>query len=201
MGERYGQWLVPIPPSVEPIRSARGTLLIASRSQIRALGRYEDYERALSPTVRQELDGMIATSWAPVALVHEHLGAIDTLGLTDDIVLDGSMNVANKLHGVFLSTLVKTVRGSRVGPLAGAPLLPKIWGRVFEGGALGAAQLGPKDARLAVRGNPLLRHRYHRVAIRTHFKMGVQLFARVAHVREESCDAERGSLDLLASWV
>jgi hypothetical protein len=201
MRERYSEWVVPLPANVEPIKTVRGTLLIASRSQVRAFGAFEAYEKALPEPCRRELEAIVATSWVPVGLVHDHLAAIDSLGIDDDLILQGAMNVANKLHGVFLATLVKTVRGSGVGPLAGTPIIHKIWARVFDGGALGAEQVGPKDLRLAVRGNPLIRHRYHRVAIRTHVKMGVQIFSRVAHVREGACDPARGSLDLMVSWV
>jgi hypothetical protein len=201
MVERNAQWLTALPAVVEPIRSARGTLLVTSRAQIRALGLYDDYEKAIAPEARQQLDAVIATSWVPVELVHLHLAAIDSLGLSDDVILAESQNVASKLHGAFLSTLVKTVRASGLEPLSGAGVLPKIWTRVFEGGALAAQQIGPKDARLVVRGNVLLRHRYHRLAIRTHFRLGIQFFRRVAYVKEQSCDVEQGSLDLLASWV
>jgi hypothetical protein len=195
------EWVVPLPPTIEPIRSVRGTLLVTSRTQIRAFERYDDYERALRPETRQYLDGLIASSWVPIAIVHEHLSAIDSLGLSEDVILHGATGVATKLHGIFLSTFVKTVRASGMGPLAGAPVIAKIWARIFEGGAIGLQQVGPKDSRLTIRGNALLRHRYHRIAIRNHYKMGIEVFTRLAYVREEACDPARGSLDLAASWV
>jgi hypothetical protein len=197
----FGEWVVPLPPTPEPIRSVRGTLIVTSRAQIRTFGRYDEYERALPPDSRQHLDAVIASSWVPVDLVHDHLGAIDSLGLSEDVILNGAMGVAEKLHGIFLSTFVKTVRASGMGPLAGAPVIAKIWARIFEGGAIGLQQTGPKDSRLAIRGNVLLKHRYHRIAIRNHYKMGIQVFTRVAHIREDACDPARGLLDLAASWV
>jgi hypothetical protein len=201
MRSGQGEWVVPLPAAIEPIRSVRGTLLVTSRSQIRAFGRYDDYERKLRPETRHYLDGLIASSWVPLEIVHDHLAAIDSLDLGEDVILKGATGVATKLHGIFLSTFVRTVRASGVGPLAGAPVIIKIWARIFEGGAIGLQQLGPKDSRLAIRGNVLLRHRYHRIAIRNHYKMGIEVFTRLAYVREESCDADRGALDLAASWV
>jgi hypothetical protein len=186
---------------VEPIRSVRGTLIVTSRGQIRSFGRYDEYEHALRPESRELLDAVIASSWVPVSLVQEHLSAIDSLGLTEETILNGALGVAEKLHGIFLSTFVKTVRASGMGPLTGAPVVAKIWARIFEGGAIGLQQTGPKDSRLVIRGNVLLKSRYHRIAIRNHYKMGIQVFARVAHVREEACDPERGTLNLTSSWV
>jgi len=76
-----------------------------------------------------------------------------------------------------------------------------MWNRVFQGGSVGAEELGPKDAHIVFAGNPLVRHRYHRLGLRTHAEFFMNIVATHATVREVSCDPDRGSLTLLARWV
>lgn len=196
-----GKWVVPLPTRVEPVRGVRGTFIVASRAQIRAFGRFEAYERALSPGDRSSLEAVIAASWVPMELAHAHFQSIETLGILESEVLEGAKSVSDKLHGVFLGTLVKTVRLAGITPWTGFTMAAKLWPRIFNGGALGVQEAGPKEARIVMSGNPLFRYAYHRVAVRGHVRLTTQVFVKIAHVREESCDPERGVLSLVASWV
>jgi len=76
-----GTWVLPLPPRVEPVTHARGSLLVASREQLRAGGVFDAYAAALAPAEREALGQVIAASWIPITLAHAHFEAIDSIGV------------------------------------------------------------------------------------------------------------------------
>jgi hypothetical protein len=79
--------------------------------------------------------------------------------------------------------------------------LGALWGRTFQGGALGVKQTGPKDGVVHVRGSPLLASRYHRTGLRMHVQTATDLFSERAFVREQSYKANLHELALRVQWV
>jgi hypothetical protein len=183
------------------VRGVRGTYILASRDRVRATGRFDEYDAALSNAERARMAEVLPACWVPMDLAHAHFRAVDALHIGEAAVLDGARSVAEKLNGVFLGTLVKTARLAGFTPWAGFTMASKLWHRIFDGGAVGVQEAGPKDARIVLVGNELFRHPYHRVAVRGHIRETTQVLVGSAHAREESCDLERGELRLLVSWV
>jgi hypothetical protein len=106
---------------------------------------YEAYEAGLSPASRAALRQVIAASWNPIELAHDHFGAIERLGLDTALVEANTGAVASKLHGALVATLARAARISGVTPLAALRMLAQFWHRLFDGGAIGLSQRGPKD--------------------------------------------------------
>jgi hypothetical protein len=184
------------------VSHVRGTLLVASRDQLRASGRFAEYESFLSPGGRAELDDVLVASWQRVALANEHYSAIDQLGFTDTEVAALTSSAAEKLHGIFLSTLSKMIRSSGVTPWSIVPLTGKIWNRLFVGGAIAVAQEGPKDARIVVAGLPLIKSRYLRVGLAQHLATAIRFVVdRRPYVQPQRLDISRGRAEFLLQWV
>lgn len=193
-----GTWLVPLPARVEAVTHVRGSLLVASREQLRAGGFFEAYAAALAPAQREALGEVIAASWIAIGLAHAHFEAIDSLGVDPAAVERNTRAVANKLNGVFLAT---AVRVAGVTPWSGARILPAAWKRVFRGGAIGLQRVGPKEGTVVASGNPLMKHRYHRSGFRVHVQRGLELFSRRSFVRELSYESDWHELSLRLQWV
>jgi hypothetical protein len=193
-----GTWVLPLPPRVEPVTHARGSLLVASREQLRAAGVFDAYAAALAPAEREALGQVIAASWIPIALAHAHFEAIDSIGVDPAGVERNTRAVAGKLNGLFLAT---AVRAAGMTPWSGARLLPAAWKRVFQGGAVALRKLGPKESLVVVSGNSLMKHRYHRSGFRVHVHRGLELLSRRSFVREVSYEPVRYELALRLQWV
>jgi hypothetical protein len=198
------QWVRPLPSpeDVTPVTHVRGTLLAASREQLRAAGHFARYESFLPPQSRPELDAALAGTWLPIDLAHDHYAAVDHLGLTEPEIREMTEEVSRKLSGAFMQTMSSTLRTSGLTPWDVVPFYDKVWRRLFVGGAFGIAKVGPKDARFVIVGHPLVKHRYHRIGLSRHLVIGVQfLVAKRAYVRELRLDVSAGRSDFLLQWV
>ncbi len=179
----------------------RGTLIVASRDQMRAVGEYERYLSALAPQANVELVSLIAASWVPIELAMAHFDAIDKLDLETDVIEAATGAVAAKLHGVLLGTVAKAAQASGATPLSVVRTLGTLWGRTFRGGAVGVKQTAPKEGVVFVVGSPLLASRYHRTGIRVHIQVAADLFSERAFVREQSYKASHQELAIRVQWV
>jgi hypothetical protein len=184
-----------------PVTHVRGTLLVASREQMSAVGAYEQYVAALADTTRDQLVGLIAASWVPIELALEHFNAIDRLALPLDVVERATGAVAAKLQGTLLRTVAKTVQASGASPLSIVRTVGMLWGRTFKGGSMEVRPTGPKDGVIRLLGSPLLASRYHRTGVRVHVQVAADLFSERAVVREQSYKPAAQELTLRVQWV
>jgi hypothetical protein len=193
---------MPAADDMTVVSHVRGTILVASRDQLRASGRFAEYESFLSPEARAALDDVLVASWQRLSLANEHYAAVDQLGFTDAEVAALTSSAAEKLHGIFLSTLSKMIRTSGVTPCWAVPLTGRIWSRLFVGGAVAVAQAGPKDARVVVAGLPLLKSRYLRAGLAQHLATAIGLVvASRPYVQPRRLDLSRGRAEFLIQWV
>jgi hypothetical protein len=198
------RWVVRLPPdasSAPPVTHLRGSLVVSGRGHLRATGAFGAYEANLSSDARAELEGVIAASWLPIRLAHAHFEALDRVGLDESTIVQNTNATATKLHGVFLTTAVKALGGAGATPEFVLAMADKLWVRLFQGGAVGVQKAGPKDARVVILGDPLVRYRYHRVGFRVHIAMALRHFTHQSYVREESSDLDRATISFLLQWV
>jgi hypothetical protein len=184
-----------------PVTLVRGTLLVASREQVGALGLHGRYEAALSVAANHQLAELIAASWVPVGLALEHFRAIDQLELPLDVVEKATGAVAAKLQGSVLRTVAKVVQASGASPLSIVRTVGMLWGRTFQGGAIEVQSTGPREGLVRLLGSPLLASRYHRTGVRVHVQRASDLFSSQATVREQSYKGAAQELTLRVQWV
>src|SRR5579859_5310359 len=107
------RWVVALsapPERIAPATAIRGTLLVSSRAQIRALGLQDRYDEALGGEASMQLDALAASSWVPMALAHPHFAAVDSLDLPEATILEAGAAVAQRLNGAFIATAIKVLR-------------------------------------------------------------------------------------------
>jgi hypothetical protein len=194
-------WVVPIPAKLEPARTVRSTLLIASRTQLRLAGLFDTYSQHLPEDARRELESVIAASWLPVDLAHAHYAAADALDLPEEDIVALTRPTGEKLHQMFFTTAMRLARTAGLTPWTGLPVCLKILDRLFEGSGGGLQQLGPKEARAVILAQPLVRHRYFRTGLVTHLDLVLGLCCQRGFIRVTSVDAGKGMMTLLLRWV
>ena len=194
-------WLIALPLRVPPVTLVRGTLLVASREQLRAIGAFDRYAEALAPEPRSALASLISASWAPIELAHAHFTAVETLGIDLATIEANTGATAKKLNGMLISAVGKAARASGATPVAAVRLLHTLWVRVFTGGAIGMKQAGPKEIMVIVSGHPLLAYRYHRTGLRVYLTHAVGMLSERAYVREQAYKPAAHELTLRVQWV
>jgi hypothetical protein len=188
--------------AIRAVSQVRGTLLVASRDQLRTSGRFPDYERLLSPAGRTQLDGVVAASWIPIEVAEEHFQTIDRLDISDAEVLSLTSAVARQVQSVLLTTMSRMARTGGLTVWSIVPLTGKVWDRLFVGGALGVAREGPKDASVVVAGHSLIRSRYHRIGLGQHLANAVRFVAgKNAYARLRYVDLSDATAEFLVQWA
>jgi hypothetical protein len=199
-----GAWVLRLPERrfIAYATEVKGMLFVTSRQQLRAAGVFARYEEQLAPRVREELVEITSSAWVPIEKAHAHFAAVDAIALSDADVLKMNDSLAKKIHGVFLSAVAKTIRSSGISPWSVVPIAARIWPKFFRGGAIAVRQEGPKDARVVVSGNPLVKYRYHRVGWGAHLATVVRMVvAKPVYTRVMHLDEKEGRLDYLLQWV
>jgi hypothetical protein len=199
--EPQGLWLRPLDADIEPVTHVRGTAVVASRDQLKAMGQYERYLDQLPAHARHELVTLIVPSWVPVALVRTHYEAIDRLDIPTETIENAARQVAFKLNGVLAGTLARAGRVVGASPLTVVRALGIVWNRTFRGGALGVRQTSEKEALVYVSRNSLLESRYLRTGLRSHVKIAAEAFSEQALVREQSYKSAFHELVIKVQWV
>ena len=111
------------------------------------------------------------------------------------------MKNTRSIHGSVLATVIRMVTGSGVTMLTGLQQVPRLYSRVFMGGAVGAYLLGPKEARLDFAGFQLAAVPYFRNGLRNSAKASLELFARTLYMREMPERTTPHTVSYRMSWV
>jgi len=195
---------VVLPPSERPtstVIAVRSTLLASSLQAVREASLLDAYTRALPSRYHEEVLHTLSPVWLPLATAMAHYQAMDSLGLSEEDVLRIGRNVGGRLHGTFLGTLIRGVREVGFTPWSIAGKLDRVWSRVFEGGAVSVTKLGPKEARMSMRGLPLLEYAYFRVGLRGVLSSSIETFTQKCYVRESGPRPGPHAIDFVLSWV
>ncbi len=197
-------WVVPLPLPREQIADAthfRSTWLTASRATIRERGLEAKYESALDPAHRDEIVNAVPGVWLPMNVARAHYSACDTLGLAEDELVEIGRLAMRRANATTLSFMTRLAKNAGVTPWTVFAQTPRIMAHTMNGGAIGVARLGPKDARVEIVGYPLADLHYNRITMRGILQGAIELFCRRAYSKEipEGCD--RRSLAMHLYWA
>jgi hypothetical protein len=182
--------------------AVRSTLLQSSLTSLREHGKYDSYLAGLAPQHRERILGSLAPEWLPVEIAFAHYTACDALGLDQATVAKLGEEVGDRVQGTFIGTLLRSARMVGFTPWTALGQVPRLWERVFQGGAIALYKRGPKDAAIEVRGMTLAGLPYFRQALRGVFAVGIRLCgARSVAVRIADSKVPQERLLLWAEWV
>lgn len=190
--------LSPIPPAT----SIRSTVLQSSLASLRLRGHFDDWNSKIEPRFRATIVESLAPSWMPIEVAIAHYSACEALALPISEQIAMGEAVGNRIQGSFMATLMKSARAAGFDPLVLLGQFDRLFARLFQGGSVQVVQTGPKDLDIEIRGVPLTRQAYFRVAFTGVVRAGF-VFAGVkaAYVKQESYSAPLESFSMHASWV
>jgi len=185
-------------PAVKRIRSG---LLCSSIVSLRERGVYDEYVARLPSAHRDRILSLTASEWIDPEIVFAHYETLDVLGMTDDVIEDNGVQVAQKLQRGFLSVALRFVVESGVTPWSVLERYQKLWERYFDGSAVAVWKLGPKDARAEVVGFPFARVHYVQIGVGGIMRGVLELVCKRAYVRFERRRSDATSLVYRISWA
>jgi hypothetical protein len=194
---------LPAPPSaLGQVTMVRSTLLATSLQSLRARGMLDRYTRHVAGPHTETILTAVAGAWLPVDAAIAHYRACDALGLEPSEEVAIGMEVGDRVHGTFLGLMVRTAKTLGVTPWLALAQSAKLNSRLFSGGGgIAVSELGPKEARVDVVGNPLCDVEYFRNGLRGVYQAAVRLFCQRVYSSEIPRGLVRSGMTLRVSWV
>ena len=192
---------VPLPSHVEPTSEFRSTWLSSSIRALRERDLWNAYLEILPAEFHEVVETHVAGMWLPMEVAMAHYEACDALPLGATEMYEIGAEVCTRVHGTLLGVVVKMAKSAGANPWMALERTPRLWDRIWVGGALALYELGPKEAQLEVHGWPAARYQYTRNAIRGVLHGVVSLFCRRAYVRERTAFCDHDRLVWRISWV
>jgi hypothetical protein len=190
-------------PNEVDAAQVRSTWLAASLDALARHGYLERYRQVLpQPFHDVLLGGVVAGAWLPAEVAVAHYQACEALDLTALEQLELGMDVGAFAERSFIGcAAAQLARGMGVNPWTVLEAMPKLWSRMWRGGELTVQRMGPKDARLDIRGWPLSSYAYTRLACRGLITGLTRPVATTVYVSELEKLCKAGTLAYRIAWV
>jgi hypothetical protein len=147
------------------VSAVRSTLLISSLATLVDHGYEARYFAALDPKFQEVVRSAVAGAWLPVEAALAHYRACAALGLSHEGAVRIGRGVGEKVRGTLLGTAVRMAKEMGVTPAHVIAQFPRFWARAFNGGALCAYKIGPKEVRIEAHKTVLLDVSYFRSSL------------------------------------
>jgi hypothetical protein len=173
-------------------------------SSLRSLKERALLDAYLAHLPRKYHDAVLSTIvgvWLPVEVAVAHYDACDALALSTNDVIAIGREATHHVHGTLLSTFVRLARGAGVTPWTVLTRLQDLWNRIWMGGGVSVAKLGPKEARIEIAGWPCAASLYCRVALRGVLPAIADLFCEKSYAREAKGLFSETTLGYVVSWA
>jgi hypothetical protein len=202
--DEHLEWMVPLPVPRDRVTDAkhfRSTWLTASQAALRDRGHYQAYEALLDRRHKSDILSAVPGIWLPMAIARAHYEACDALSLPVDELLAIGGSATKRAHPTTLGFVARLAQGGGVTPWTVLAQATRLWQSTCDGGAIGVARLGPKEARVDMLGFPLASIRYNRFTMRGIAISVAALFCKKAYAKEVASLTDARSVVLQLSWV
>jgi hypothetical protein len=181
----------------------RGTLLVNSLDNLRAIGMYDRYLEVLPASHREVIPYTIAASWIPIDIAMLHYETCDAMGLSEDQLEKMGALMASRVAETFLAAIMRTTRNAGVESFWTAlKQNHRLLERMYQGGAMAVLKTGPKDLILENMGLPIVASRYWRRVYVYYMKAIGDMFTKVTYVKlVRPRVAHPHSIAIACSWV
>ena len=162
----------------------RGTLLVNSLDNLRALGLYDRNLALLPKTHRDVIPYTLAASWIPIDIALAHYETCEALGLDQHQLKQMGEMMAKRVADTFLGTVLRASRNAGVeGLWLALKQNHRLLGRMYQGGGMSVLKTGPKDLILENTGLPIVTCRYWRT-VYVHYMNAIGgMFTKVTYVQ------------------
>ncbi len=188
-------------PDSGAVTSVRSTLIASSLLSLRARGHYERYLDLLAGKHRDTVLAVVAGAWLDVEIAFAHYDACEALALPEPEQRAIGAEVGDRAQKTFFGVLIRSATSAGVTPWTAFDYVHRARERMFQGGDVEVAKLGPKEARVTCVGLPFARVAYFRNAFLGVQAAGIRLFARRVYAREDAAMRTPTTFVSVLSWV
>ena len=175
-------------------------MLIASLQALRRHGHANRYAEVVDPCFRDELLALASPAWVPFAFAEAHYAACDALTLPFDEMLAIGAEVA-RIDAAGAHVLLGLAKAGGITVWSLLDRLPANWSRMYRGSSFDVIKAGPKEARIVVSGNGLVRFDYWRVGLRGIGEGLLRHFCTSVFIKERTSGRRPDSASFTISWA
>ncbi|MEY4515125.1 MAG: hypothetical protein RLZZ450_7247 [Pseudomonadota bacterium] len=181
----------------------RGTLLVNSLDNLRALGLYDRYLGTLPASHQDVIPYTIAASWIPIDIALLHYETCDAMGLSEEQLAKMGTMMATRVAETFLATVLRTTRNAGVEAFWSVlKQNHRLLERMYQGGGMSVLKTGPKDLVLENTGLPVVASRYWRRVYVYYMQAIGNMFTKVTYVKlVRPRVSHPHSIAIACSWV
>lgn len=182
------------------LRHIRSTLICSGLVELRARGFFDAYLKVLDPAVAPVLLEAVAGTWLPLRICMAHFTACEAV-VPATVAFEIGGATGRRVQQSALATVVRLATGIGATPWTVFANHGRLWSRIFDGGTVTIAKLGPKEATMDYTDLPLAQFSYFRNGLRGTNEGALRLFAQSLFVRELPKYTTRTSVRYRVSWV
>jgi hypothetical protein len=186
---------------VDPVVKVRSTLLASSLMSLRERGWLDAYTKALPAALHPTILNAVPGHWLDVDIAMAHYEACDRLRRSPEEQFEIGWRVADRIQNSVLGTLVRVATGAGVTPWTGLAYFQRLWDRLMVGGSGAVFRIGPKEARVEIRGVPMVQFDWFRNGWRGMFGGSGQLFANKLYIHEVPRQTTKMATAFRMSWA
>ena len=179
----------------------RGTWIVASVASLRREGLFETYASLLPLACHEAIVHAVPAEWVEIRLAMEHYRACDRLALSRATVAKRGVAISDSIQASLLDIVVRLAKGAGITPWTVFDQYPRIWARVYMGGAIAVNKVGPKEAIIEIVGVPLLEFDYFRQGLKGVLSNINGKFCRKGYMSDVANHATTSSAVLRYAWA
>jgi hypothetical protein len=179
----------------------RSTWLSSSLKAMRTRGLLDQYLENLPRQHHAAVLDAVAGVWLPVEVAVAHYDAMDRLKLPESEIVKIGLEVTERFHSAFFSTVFRLAQGVGATPWSVFRHCQRMWDKTWVGGGIAIWKLGPREARCEIVGWPCARFDYCRIGMRGVTLGTVNLFCRSATVYEVTKSCTNNTLGYRMRWT
>jgi hypothetical protein len=185
----------------EPVTHVRGMLLASGLGIVRERRLTDRYYSLLSPEHAVAVSAIVANDWVPLDTTLAHYAAMNELFPSPDEQVANGRQVAARVNASILGTVISLTHAGGATPWTLLKPLPRVIGRLLQGGGLVVRRLGPKESLNTFLELPLARVPYFCSGLRGMFVAGTELVSRKAYCTEVRSLCTSTTYAFRVSWV
>jgi hypothetical protein len=183
------------------LSAVRSTLVASGADALRSMGMYEAYRERLPAPWRASLPMTVAGSWLPIDAMMAHYAACDALTLPAERLHEIGREVGQTMNELWVTLFRSVAGGVGATPWSALDQYGRFWSRMFIGGSVSLARVGPKEALLFVREFPIGRFAYLRGTFSGAHERLLGLFCSKVYARVLRTSLADDGFDMRLAWV
>jgi hypothetical protein len=186
--------------TAEILSAGKGSIVVLDWQALHEHGFYDAYVAGMGAQPWAALSDVTAGSWVPLALLQSHYRALDALQLEEATIRAIGWSVGERVHGAFLSTLMRLAGKVGVSPWLALEQTHKLWTRSWRGGELAAHRVADRSARVTLSDAPICSSLFFCTSLSGAIAAGIAPFCKQVEVDVPASTRTASTVTFRVNW-